>query len=395
MYLKNKAILIYKIKNVIFNIIGSFLVLMSVYVILSLIYTYRDNLETVMYAVATPQCIRHFILGVILLIQAGISRQWIGDAIFYSGYFEGDLNGYISLEDLKEVTGKSTGKLQFQLKLFLKLYLKNYSLQEVDKVNQVILNSKTSTCECRNCGAIIEKKMYFTGTCKYCGSSDLFARVWADNRFYSITNETATNKSNVQFYDKEKYTFKKLLYVLGPLSGLGVIVTNLCMIFDSISKMNDKEYLGDLLLSGEGPPSFEFIQNDLMDMVLMGVITILILLPMIWFGLKRVNSLFATESCANYFKKCKKPFVDIETVPVVKERNNKKSGIKLVRSAMRYGFLKNCTLDKHDNKLRVALAKKIVKDACPHCNAPIVGAIDANYTCKYCGKTIMGVMERT
>lgn len=66
----------------------------------------------------------------------------------------------------------------------------------------------------------------------------------------------------------------------------------------------------------------------------------------------------------------------------------------MVRSAMRYGFLKNCTLDKHDNKLRVALAKKIVKDACPHCNAPIVGAVVVNYTCKYCGKTIMDVMER-
>ena len=394
MYLKNKAIRIYKIKNVIFNSIGCFWVLVSVWNILSLIYTYRDNLETVLYAVSTPQSIFHFIVGVILLIIAGVSKKWIGDAIFYSGYFEGDLNGCISLEDLREVTGKSIGKLQFQLKLFPKLYMKNYSLQEVDKVTQVVLDSKTSTCECRNCGAIIEKKMYFTGTCKHCGSSDLFARVFAGDRFYSIANETATNKSNVQFYDKEKYTLQKLLFVLGPLAGLGVIIINLCMIFDSISKMNDKEYLGDLLLFGEGPPSFELIQNDLMDMILMGVITILILIPLIYFGLTRVNSLFATESCANYFKRCKKPFVDIEKVPVVKERDNKKSGIKLVRSAMRYGFLKNCTLDKHDNKLRVALARKIVKDACPHCNAPIVGAVDANYTCKYCGKTIMGVVEK-
>ena len=38
--------------------------------------------------------------------------------------------------------------------------------------------------------------------------------------------------------------------------------------------------------------------------------------------------------------------------------------------------------------------KKIVKDQCPSCGAPIVGAVDENYKCSYCGNTIIGVIEK-
>ena len=38
--------------------------------------------------------------------------------------------------------------------------------------------------------------------------------------------------------------------------------------------------------------------------------------------------------------------------------------------------------------------KKIVKDKCPSCSGPIVGAVDENYVCNYCGKQIMGVVEK-
>ena len=86
-------------------------------------------------------------------------------------------------------------------------YMKNYKIQSVDGVSMVVLNSKTSTCECRNCGAIIEKKEYFTGSCKYCGSSDLFARVLTKDGFYSISNERAKANHKISFYDKKTIEF--------------------------------------------------------------------------------------------------------------------------------------------------------------------------------------------
>lgn len=86
--------------------------------------------------------------------------------------------------------------------------------------------------------------------------------------------------------------------------------------------------------------------------------------------------------------------MNILEVPVVRRHASPNMGIRTIRRAMRFGYLKNCTLDMNEGNLRVALARKIVKDACPLCNAPIVGAVDANYTCNYCGKTIMGVIEK-
>lgn len=48
----------------------------------------------------------------------------------------------------------------------------------------------------------------------------------------------------------------------------------------------------------------------------------------------------------------------------------------------------------HDGRMVAALAKKIVKDQCPSCGAPIVGAVDENYVCQYCCRVIMGVIEK-
>ena len=68
--------------------------------------------------------------------------------------------------------------------------------------------------------------------------------------------------------------------------------------------------------------------------------------------------------------------------------------IQKVRKAIHKGDLINCTLEVHQKELVVALAKKIVKDKCPSCSGPIVGAVDENYVCNYCGKQIMGVVEK-
>ena len=161
MYLRNKAILIYKIKNVIFNVIGCLWVLVSTWNILSLISTYANSFWGSV--IRLP-------LAAILLLIAGISKRWIGDAVFYSGYFEGNLDGYVSFTELEKTTGIPFWWIRVQLGFFSLLYMKNYKVQSVNNKATIVLNSKTTTCECRNCGAIIEKKEYFTGSCKYCGS---------------------------------------------------------------------------------------------------------------------------------------------------------------------------------------------------------------------------------
>lgn len=66
--------------------------------------------------------------------------------------------------------------------------------------------------------------------------------------------------------------------------------------------------------------------------------------------------------------------------------------MKSIRGALRRRYLINCTLEKHEGVLKVALAKQIVKDTCPFCAGAITGAVDENYRCRYCGNIIMGVI---
>ena len=98
------------------------------------------------------------------------------------------------------------------------------------------------------------------------------------------------------------------------------------------------------------------------------------------------------EDCAICFSKSTKPFIPTSEIPSIQAKGEKK--IRRVRGALRNGYLSHCTLEMHDDEMKVALAKKIVKDTCPSCASPIVGAVDENYTCQVCGNRIMGVIEK-
>ena len=98
--------------------------------------------------------------------------------------------------------------------------------------------------------------------------------------------------------------------------------------------------------------------------------------------------------CAEFFAKCQIPFVKAEKLPAIGRTSDKKKKLRLVRSTIRRGYLIHCTLEAHDGELMAALAKRIVKDQCPSCGASIVGAVDENYVCSYCGNMIMGVIEK-
>ncbi len=394
MYLREKRIKILKIKNVILVTLGLFFVASSVLVMVSLISHYHDDLETVLEARATPDCVKDTIIGVIFLLIAGISRHLIGDANIYSAYFEGDLSGYIQYNDLAEVTGKSKGRVKRQLHFFRRIYMKGYELEIVEQTEQVVLNSKKCMCECQHCGASIEKRIYFTGVCPYCGSSDLFAKVLTGSRFYSIRNEMEEGIKNPEFYSLKKLKVRRGLFQFYLCLGASALAIGMIICLGNIVDYNNKEYLKEVLLSGKSHySSYALIKAQIMDNSISGAVLALAFAPVVINRFKKIKYIDCTNDCSQYFSQCKTPFVEAEELPVVKYKANKKRGLKLVRGALRQHYLLNCTFEKHEGVLKVALAKKIVKDQCPSCGGAIVGAVDEQYQCRYCGTVIMGVIR--
>ena len=392
MYLREKRIKILKIKNVILASIGIFCVAASVFVMVSLVSHYHDNLQTVLEARATPDCLKAVIVGVLCLMIAGISRRLMGDANFYSSYFEGDLSGYISYDDLAEVTGKRTDSVKRQLHIFRKIYMKGYELEIVNHTEQIVLNSKKCICECKHCGAPIEKRIYFTGVCPYCGSSDLFARVLTDSRFYSIRNRMSEGVKNPEFYSLKNIATKKKMFLLYLCLGLFAIAIGAIICLGNIADYNNQEYLTKVLLSGESPySSFALIKAEIMDNIIWGAVLALAFVPVVINRGKKIKYIYVADECSQYFAGCKTPFVNVENLPV---SQNKKRGLQSVRGALRQRYILNCTLEKHDGVLKAALAKKIVKDQCPSCGGAIVGAVDEYYKCRYCNNVIMGVVHK-
>lgn len=48
--------------------------------------------------------------------------------------------------------------------------MKNFVITNKWPKSTIVLASKIEKCECRTCGAIIDKRIYFTGVCPYCGA---------------------------------------------------------------------------------------------------------------------------------------------------------------------------------------------------------------------------------
>ena len=391
MYLNHKIIKFLKIKNIIFIFFAVFDITISIYCILSLISYYRDRLGTVLYATATIESIFSTIIAIILLILANKSRKCISDANFYSSYFEHDLDGYIKYGDLAEVTGKSESKVKKQLKNFRRIYMKGYEIRKVQNLEQVVLNSKKCLCECKSCGAPIEKKVYFTGVCSYCGGSDLFAKIIADDKFYSIETDSSGATKKSEFYLGKNIKIKKILTIIILIIIILIMISFSIMCFEEVLNYNNEEYLSKLLLSGATYLSIDLIKKDIINTIIFDIVIIMSLIPVIFKCCKRINYISIAEKYSKYLATSKMSFINIDELPIIK---NRKTTIKVIGENIRKRYLLNCTFEKHDDQLKLALAKNIVKDKCTSCSAPIVGAVNENYKCQYCGKLIMGVIVR-
>ncbi len=392
MYLREKRIKLIKIKNVILSVITIFSMMLAISFELYLVVRYKGDTFTLMHARNTPDFIFWIIAGPIILIHTLSSRARIGDANFYSGYFEGDLDGSVSTEELADVTGKTKNKVTKQLRYFNRLYMKNYTLE--NSGDKVELSSKTAECECRSCGAHIEKKIYFTGVCPYCGSSDLRAKVLTDGRFYSISNELGNKRKTADYYTCKNLGVRKVLFPILMGLSLFVIFVLFMMSVDTLTKYNDEEYLRSILLDpSKHLHSYEMIHYDMIYELITSAFIIAGLIPVVINRIKRIGYVGMASLCAEVFAKYKTPFVKASSLPTYRSENAEKK-LQLVRRAMQKGYLKNCTFERHSGVLEVALAKKIVKDKCPTCGAPITGAADRDYVCSYCGNQIMDVVVK-
>lgn len=389
MYIRRVLINILKVRNVIFCIAGAFSVVASAEVIVSLLLYYRDDIDTALNAVAMPDAVTWLIGGVILLVIRGVSKRFIGDANLYSNYFEGDLDGFIEYEDLAKVTGEKIFWIKIKLAIFKALYMKGYRLR-----GRIVLNSKTCLCECRSCGGQIEKSMYFTGKCSYCGSSDLYAKVLAGNKFYSIERDKSDASHTPEFYQSPRLKSKLNISVVNMIIGGSVTFLALCMVISETVHYNDKEYLTEVLMSGESYSSFKLIKAEILKTIVAGVALLVGFWQVLYSGMTRFGMYIATKSCSKYFAKRKTPFVKITSLPPVKKWISKRMGLNAVRGALRRGYLTNCSFEKHKGELMLVLAKKIVKDQCPSCGAPITNAVDEHYKCKYCDRTIMYTIRK-
>lgn len=109
----------------------------------------------------------------------GISMKKVNDSVYlYARYFEGDLDGYIYIYNMVNVIGKNEAEIFNELNnLLRRRIMTNFFIRDFNGRKQIVLESKIVKCECKNCGAIIDKRMYFVGTCPYCYSSDIYAEL--------------------------------------------------------------------------------------------------------------------------------------------------------------------------------------------------------------------------
>ncbi|MER2080072.1 MAG: hypothetical protein ABS876_00960 [Ruminococcus sp.] len=392
MYLKEHFIRFLKIKNVLFLIIGIFLASMSVAIIIELIVYYFGDWYTILTARSMPESVFFIFFGAFLIVCSRISRRLINDAGFYSSYFETSLSGYISCHELSAVTGKSVSAVTARLHLLRPLYMKCFSFRSQNGYEYVELFSKTCVCECRQCGAPIEKRLYFTGVCPYCRGSDLFAKVISGNRFYSISGAPRQAQSSPAFYEGRALTGKKIGFTAGLCAVLILCLVFLLLLTDMISKYNNQEYLTKVLLSGKSYSSFDLIRAEMMNTIIFAAFSFVALGSAVPLLVARLASVIRSERYAKFFARFPFPYISMQQLST--EAGSPARALRNIIKSLRERHLRNCSPDQQTGELRISLAKQITKDTCPYCGAPIVGAISENHCCSYCRRLIMGVIRK-
>lgn len=397
MYLRNRLIRFLNVKNNILLVAGIFCVVFGVVDILSLFLHYYDDIETILRAKSTPESLCMITIGLIVIVVILYLKRKISNARFYSGYFEGDLDGVVLFEDLAAVTGKNTFLMEMEFAVFMSVYMKRYSIISENGKRYIKLYSKIFKCSCKHCGAEIEKAEYFTGKCPYCGGSDLFANVITDKQYYSISSEGGEKKNKPEYYQNGNSIFKIIAgLMLFGTAGIFIsifLMFSICQLANAINydEFIESYYHGVIFEGKEMKNQNQIAQVSLLSDAVFGFGAIIVFFfpAKIGVSMARKSSLSARVSRA--FAEQKSPFITAEQL---QKKLRVKKPFKCIEKLIRGGYIKNCTFEKHEDEVKLALSKKIQKDICPNCGASITEAVDENYKCKYCSSLIMQVVVK-
>ena len=401
MYLKNGFIQFLKAKNVILLILGVFFTALSFSMMTQLFVGFHGNMKLIIRAGSLPVSVTFFFLGIFMIVYSRISRKMINDAVFFSSYFEGDLNGYVDFAELAEVTGITTEQIQSRIQLLRPLYMQNFRIVKTVRYRYpeiIELFSKTVTCSCRSCGGLMQKRVYFEGQCPYCGSSDLTAQVVSGQRVYFINDNTNRKTDNPAYYEGSPLQSKRIRYAVGFGIELFFFLIFLIVFLTMVNNYNNEPYFRDMVSSSM--TSFELFRSGLLNAIIFFAFALAAIVLTVPITFSRMSNIEYAQKLARDFAQWTRPFISLQEFDRMQREKypfgtiSPEKRYKNVVDAIKEGYLRGCTPEKHGGVLRIALAKQIVKDRCPGCGAPIVGAVTENYSCRYCGRLISGVISK-
>lgn len=324
----------------------------------------------------------------LVLALLGILELWISnwlksavlEARFLENVFANDLDGRIDACELSEVMGKDEKRIFNKLERLKNLCMQGFRVNREGKNFCVELESKKTKCICKNCGGEMEKKIYFTGVCPYCGSLDIFAQVISGNKLYSILhtkNESAESYFYVTSDADESMQRKEIL---------------MCMLHAGIMFF----YLVCALLSVSDVMNGE---REVSLPIAFAVFSV----PFLFYMLKHYWN-FVYIATARRFSKCAaditEPFISLQVIFVESLRNkynifvsrpkdcSEKKKLKAFREIQKRGYSRNCSLIHTEDGLRIGLKREIKKGVCPMCGSPLTGTLQDQCKCNYCGYVI-------
>ena len=313
MYLKNELIQFLKVKNIILLILGVAFTAGSFSAMTQLIVGYSGDWSIIVRAGSFWGSIIFFHIGVLMIACSRISRKLINDAVFFSGYFEGDLNGYVDFAELAEITGKTPAQIQSRIKLLRPLYMQNFRI--IQTINYrypeiIELYSKTVTCSCRSCGGWMQKRVYFEGRCPYCGSSDLTAQVVSGQRLYFI-NDNLSRKPNAPFYyEASPLQSKRISYAVVFGIELFFFLIFLIVFLTMVNNYDNEPYFRDMFKSSM--TSYDLFQSGLLNAIIFFAFALAAIVLTVPITFSRILNLEAAQGYAREFAQWPKPFLSLQ-----------------------------------------------------------------------------------
>ena len=178
-----------------------------------------------------------------------------------------------------------------------------------------------------------------------------------ENRFYCIENRVAEGVRKPEFYAAKHLFARKMLFLIYLSLELSVIIIVVIYYLDNFAHYHNQEYLTELLLSGKSRySSVALMRAEIADSILFWAVLTLTLVPVVLHRGRKIGYISTADSCSECFAKCNRPFLDAGFLTVAAWKPARK--LKSVRDALRRWYLLNCTLEKHEDKLKIALAIK-------------------------------------